>query len=176
MSLEVIINYKSNNSEKDLDSTLKSIKKFRANPTTITICLHPSHNFIDINRYKQKLASLFGKKTKWNIHMLTEVLNHSDVINFAAEKSKEKYYLYMNAGYELKDKIMDCIKKQDVFFVDPEDEEYNGFLCNTKIHKSLLGFGKKYTLMEKIEIKLEEAREFYENAKSKSAESRSDNL
>lgn len=160
MSIEVIINYTDECSESGLDKTLKSLSKFKINPDVISICIHPPYRFRSGDRFQRKLKYYFKNKHRWNMHILTKTMKITEVINFAAEKSKEKYYLFVNAGYELKDDIVDNIKESDVFFIDPEDQEtYNGFLCNTKLHKYLLGFGNEYSLIYKIEEKLKQMEE-----------------
>jgi hypothetical protein len=169
MSLEVIINYTEKSSESELDKTLKSIQKFNVNPTTVSVCVHPPHYFRNKDRFRRKLNFYFGDNVRWNMHLLKDSLAVTNVINFAAEKSKDKYYLFMNCGYEIKDDIVDNIKEKDVFFIDPEDDQYNGFLCNVDIHKSLLGFGEEYTLMQKVEHKIEMMEEAIRNAKRKFA-------
>ena len=157
MSLEIIINYTKDSSESQLDKTLKSLKKF-AKPSIVSICVHPPYSFRNRDRYIRKLKYYF-KSVGWNMHLLVEEMPPTKVINFAAEKSNEKYYLFVNAGYEIKDNILKNLEEGDVFFIDPEDELYNGFVCNNRLHRYLLGFGDEYTLIQKIEMKLKQLEE-----------------
>lgn len=175
--IEVIINHLPNSSENELDKTLRSLKKHVGNPATVTICIHPPHYFRNLERFVNKLKYYFkNKNLKWNMHLLTTEMCVKDVINFAAEKSKDDYYMFVNSGYKIKDNTADNLKEGPVLFIDPDDDKYNGFICNVKLHKKLLGFGEEYDLIYKIEYKLKELEEWRKNAESKSAEGGSNNL
>ncbi len=78
-------------------------------------------------------------------------------LNNSVERHSEQYYVVLNAGYVMPPGFLhnfDCMINQDVKpigMIKPMDSKMNLLVCNTKLHKTVCGFGKDVGLIEKIE-------------------------